>query len=163
MPSLYDITGDALALMNGLTELDADEATKYAAAAAFLEGASAEKLEAYARVLRTLEAEENACKLEADRFAQKASVAGRAQDRMKQAVLDHLQALGVSEAPAGLFKFSVVNNGGQPPIVMKGDPPMDYSRTTISPDMVKIRTALENGESLPFAELGQRGCHVRVR
>lgn len=161
--TLYDLTSDALALMQGLNDIEATDETRDAAVAAFLAGASESKLESYAHVMRTLDAEAAAFKAEAERFADKAAVAESGVKRLKAGVLAHLQALGVSEAKAGLFRFAVTANGGKVPVVLHGEPPVDYQRVSVAPDLEKIRAALEAGGSLPFAEFGERGCHVRLR
>jgi hypothetical protein len=64
-----------------------------------------------------------------------------------------------------MHRIKVVKNGGKLPLsIDEGCVPEEYIKKVVveSPDKEKIRAALESGEVLPFASLGERGTHLKI-
>jgi hypothetical protein len=62
-----------------------------------------------------------------------------------------------------LFRISIQRNGGKTPIDIHGEVPQEWCRIRYDADKERIRVALEAGESLPFAVLGERGERLVIR
>ena len=63
------------------------------------------------------------------------------------------------------IKASITKNGGKLPIVLTVDPkdlPFDFQRVKIEANSDAIRDALEHGQEVPGAELGERGEHIKI-
>lgn len=76
-----------------------------------------------------------------------------------------MEELGVKEIKTDLHRFKIVGNGGKQPMdIDEGCVPEEYIKKVVveSPDKEKIRAALESGEVLPFASLGERGTHLKI-
>ena len=84
---------------------------------------------------------------------------------MKQHIADAMMMMGVDEIQAGGKKFKLQPNGGVLPLqfVPNKEVPQNYMKIVYEKDNDKIRKALESGEKLDFAYLGQRGKSVRVK
>ena len=65
------------------------------------------KLEAYAKIIRQLEADEAAYKAEAERLAKKAKTAHNGIERLKNGILMYMEAGHLDKTDAGLFKLSI--------------------------------------------------------
>ena len=66
------------------------------------------------------------------------------------------------------YKLSLAANGGKAPLVISDsilatDLPERFSRVTVEPNTTAIREALEAGEELDFARLGERGTSIRIK
>lgn len=66
--------------------------------------------------------------------------------------------------------MTVANNGGRAPLVVDAVAPdevdPDYTKTVparLELDRDYIRKVLDDGTPLPFARLGERGRHLKVR
>jgi chaperonin cofactor prefoldin len=71
---------------------------------------STDKLEGYAKVLKTLEANAEALKTEAKRMKDVETTCRNGVDRMKKAIYDHMQVTGKKKVDGRLFKFSIAKN-----------------------------------------------------
>ena len=83
------------------------------------------------------------------------------QERLKQA-LEIMEDSGVKpEIKTDLRTIKLAGNGGKQPMkVIEEKVPDSYKRMILETDNEKIRTALEKGEELDFAELLPRGRHL---
>ena len=65
------------------------------------------------------------------------------------------------------YKLTLANNGGKAPLIVDDefvlDLPDEYLEWSAEPDRAKIRAALEAGEVLTFARLGERGQSMRIK
>jgi hypothetical protein len=171
MPTLYSISGDLNSLDQLLTELNGeltdDEVEKIIDG--WLEeitGARDEKVDAYCGLIREIEARREARHVEAKRLYDLAMVDENAVIRLKERLFWFFEAHGIQKLETVHFKVSVANNGGQQPINVKYPPnelPEEFQKLSVSADMKKLREVLETGETLPFAELLERGRHLRIR
>lgn len=177
--SLLDITDDLLALDDLLSEIGGDltdprvelAITEWEAELAHdLDG----KVDGYCRLIRNHELQESAIKAEAERLAMKAATLAKQTKWLKDRLKQVLTVLGHKKA-GRTYTATVVANGGQLPLVLdeslKGDrptadglpPEFVSAKTTYKLDTDRVRTHLEMGGKLPFASIGERGTHLRIK
>lgn len=163
--TLYDLEQDILELK---AKFESGEIDEQAFADTLESLPTDQKLEGFAKLIRTWEAEAEAFTAESQRFANKATVAKNGIARLKARVQSFLVSTEQTEASAGLFKFRIVSNGGKPPLQFfdnapdpsKADPKLTSLRYSFNNDA--IREYLESGNELPWAKIGDRGTHVRI-
>lgn len=98
--TLYELTNAGAELYALLQNEEIDEQTVYDT----LEGMEAsEKLESCCKVIRQLEADQNALKLEEERLKNKRDRAANGVKRIKSNLLTYLAATGQKKATAGIF------------------------------------------------------------
>lgn len=162
MASLYEIKGQFLQLMQMMDEVDGDM-TVIEDTLEAIEGELEEKAENYAKIIREYEAEADKFKAEKERLEHmQVSAQNKAKylkDMLHKAMID----TGKTKFKTELFSFGIQKNGGKAPLIMKEGIEIPIEYTKAEPDMGKIREALEKGELLTFAELGERGEHLRIR
>ncbi len=131
--------------------------------------AEAVKLDNYVNFIRQLEAEAAAAKLEAERYAQMAEIRESAVKRLKEAMVRHLDETGRTEAKtASNRKICIQKNGGKAPLRIEDGmdlaklPPV-YIKIVRSVNTDAVRQALNAGEQLEWAKLGDVGRHLRIR
>lgn len=76
-----------------------------------------------------------------------------------------MENAGLKEVTTDMHRIKIVKNGGKLPLsIDDGCVPEEYIKKVVveSPDKEKIRAALESGEVLPFASLGERGTHLKI-
>ena len=169
--TLFEISADMQALAALLEEVggDVSEADAEAAVDAWLkENADAlqEKLDGYAALIRAFEARGAFRRDEAERVDRLADADERNARRMKDRLRWFFETHGLERVETARHRLSLTSNGGLRPLevfVPAAELPGPYRRVVYSPDADAIRKALENGASLPFAALGERGKHIRIR
>jgi hypothetical protein len=169
--TLFDIGADMIALNNLLDELggdvsgegEAEEIDKW-----FAENAEAlsEKGDGYGMLIKENAARAAVLKDEAKSLTEQAAAhegrAGRLKDRLKY----FMQEQGMKKLETKRCSFSVCANGGKTPLDIKVDGedlPEEFRMVVYQPLTETIREALERGDVLPFAELKERGFHLRVK
>jgi hypothetical protein len=123
------------------------------------------KADGYAVVLAEIEGRINIVNKEIGRLEAIESALSNTRRRMIDRLKNAMEDIGKKEIKTDLHKFKIVNNGGKLPITIQEDcVPEEYTKTEvkITPDKDKIRAALESGEMLPFASLGERGTHLKI-
>lgn len=171
--TLFEIRDDLNALADLLAEVGGDvtEADAEAAIDAWLaetEGATKAKLDSYAALIREVETRAAGRKAEAERLAALAKADSGTVDRLKARLLWFMQDQQLDKVETERFRLTVCANGGKPPVRLLVPPetlPAEYRRekVIVSADTDTIREALEKGADLPFASLGERGVHLRIR
>ena len=122
------------------------------------------KAESYAKLIRCMDANAVAISAEVDRLSQrKRSISNRVKF-LKRNLEDMMRTTGRRTFKTPLFSFSIQKNGGACPVELAPDAeiPAEW-RKPGDPDTVRIRQYLEQGNSLPFAKLGERGESLRIR
>lgn len=174
MKTLYEI-GSALIELNDLCEEiegDLSRAGELSAAIeaymASLEDQQAEKLDNYVGLIRQLEAEAVAARAEAEQWQQKARRRERRAQWLLENLQKHLDRTGQDRVrTASGREIAVVKNGGEQPLVIDPNATIDCNMDFVYPtyhwDKTAIREALAAGRELPFARLGERGRHLRIK
>lgn len=124
-----------------------------------------EKLDNYAALVREMEARAEARREEARRLAERSRQDADRAKYLKQRLVDFFHQHGLKTVETRRYKLTVARSGGKPPVVLKVDPealPQEFQRLRVDADLESIREALERGESLDFADLGERGFHLRI-
>lgn len=172
--TLFQLGDDIRALDDLIEELGGDVSdpqveAAWLAMAEQLTTDEAAKLDGYVNYIRTLEMEAVAAKAEAEQYAMKARTRENRVKWIKERLKQHLEATGRTKAETATKRaIAIQANGGKPPLILVDnlDPATLPDHLVIirrTPDTDAIRAALEAGEPLPFASLGCRGTHLRIR
>lgn len=120
------------------------------------------KAEGYAAVIKTLEAESAALKLEKDRIAKRQTALDNNAKRLKQHLQDELTKVDMKKVKGNLFTVSIQKN----PVSLKVDvdklPEKYFVPQPPKPDNASVKEALKNGEIVEGAELVQTES-LRIR
>lgn len=172
MATLYEISGDLTALAALLEESggDVSEIDAEAAIDTWLNelGAARDvKLDGYAALIREYEARAEARKLEAHRLTESAKSEANKAARLKERLKQFFALHGLKTLETRRFRLTLANNGGKLPVRVlaenQGAIPDEFCRFKREVDLESIRAALEAGESLEFAEFGERGQSLRIK
>ncbi len=162
MSTLYELTGEYLQLLEMMGEEDVDPRVL----ADTLEGIEGEfemKAEAYAKIIKELEAEAGKFSAEINRLAARETSIENNIDRLKQYLFASMKATGKLKFKTDLFSFGIQKNGGRKPMRILDETAVPAEFCKRIPDNAKIRESLEAGEVLPFAVLEEAGEHLRIR
>ena len=128
------------------------------------------KLDNYARWMDQETAIADARQIEADRLKDLATAGFNRVKRAKETLLRWMDSRGMTKVETPLHKFGIQANGGFAPVDLAPEYracpdqlPEEFRVVRYDPNTVAIRTALEEGRELPFARLGDRGRHLRIR
>lgn len=167
MPSLHNLTNDALALLNAVLEASTDEE-----AASALEANLADTLEKLdAKIERCLlvademEREAESIRKIAQEYAARAKTTESRALWLKQRVLGALQAVGMEEVKTEKVRAKVAL--GPPAVILDENIdidllPSDFVKVERSIVKSAVKDAILTGESFPWARLEQRPM-LRVR
>lgn len=163
MSTLYELTGQYLELLEMLEE---DDGTEEQVIRDTLEGIDGEleiKADNYAKIIRELSEEAKKFEVEKKRLEARQTTLENRVKILKDSLFCAMKETGKTKFKTDLFSFGIQRNGGvQPMEIIPGIPvPAEYCR--MEPDSAKIREALAAGETLPFAQLKERGEHLRIR
>jgi uncharacterized small protein (DUF1192 family) len=165
MNTLYDLTQDYRNLLDLAGSMDEDEIQAFNDTLEAVLGEIEVKADGYAVVLAEIEGRINIVNKEIGRLEAIESALSNTRRRMIDRLKTAMEEIGKKEIKTDLHKFKIVNNGGKLPMTVQEDcVPEEYTKTEvkITPDKDKIRAALESGEVLPFASLGERGTHLKI-
>ena len=123
------------------------------------------KADNYAIMIKELEAETNKFDKEIERLTKSRAHMLAAVKRMKERLLVAMQETGKTKLPTKHFNLSIVKNGGVQPLkfIEGKEVPEQFLKYTPSSDTDKIRKALNAGEQLEFAYLGERDVHLNIK
>lgn len=168
MSRLYEITGDILTLQE-LLESDTDDQCLQDTLEA-VQGEYEFKIEAYCKVIRNLESQRDAHKVEADRHNDISKSLDKNIERLKKAMFDSMKATNTAKVKGQLFTVSIQKNGGKTPVDYDKDNknitlnlPDEYVVVTEKPNLDVIRAALESGVKVDGFTLGERGESLRIK
>lgn len=164
MSTLYELTTQYQMLLDlG----DSDDPDDQEAFRNTLEGLDYEldlKADDYAAVLMQLDGRAAMIDKEIERLSAIRVAITNNTNRMKQMLQWSMESTGRTEIKTPLHTFKIVKNGGKAPLLIdEEDVPDSYKRVIVEIDRPKIREALEAGEELPFASMGERGSHLRIK
>lgn len=125
------------------------------------------KAESYAALVRNAESRAEARKAEATRILALSAADARLAARLRQALMEAMRATGRTSVQTPLFALSVRQNGGKLPVVVEDEEriPERFQIPTfgVKLDRDALREALESGEEIPGAALGERGTRLDLR
>lgn len=162
MSNLYQLTNDYETVLNMLYDEDADEEMILDTLEA-IEGEIEDKANNYAKIIKELEAKQNARKEEAKRLTESAKVFENRVKALKSNLFNSMKATGKTKFATDLFSFNIAKNGGKQTLTIDGEVPEEYTKTITENDTDKIRQALEKGEKLTFAHFEPRGESLRIK
>ncbi len=146
--TLYEMTSNARELLELLEAEEIDEQTVSDTIEAM---GVEEKLESYCQVLKSLKADEEMFKEEIDRLTARKRTISNNIDRMKQAMLDFMNATGQDKAKAGTFSVSKSTSQAVE-IIDFNLIPIDFRiHQEDKVDKVAIKNAIGQGQLVPGA------------
>lgn len=127
-----------------------------------------QKLDSYGVVINELSNDIENIEKEIKRLTEKKRTIDNNITRMKGAIKTAMDAIGKKKIQGNKFTWTIAKNGGKRPIVFKEgynilSIPERFQDWTVKPDREQIREALESGEELDFATLGERGESLRLK
>lgn len=128
-----------------------------------------DKADGYGKLIQNKLGQAKMLKEEVQRLQGKAQAATNLANRLKARLHNFMTWQKMDSLESTLFKFKVQKNGGKTPVILEEamrvrpeELPEGYRRVVFEPDLEAIREALENGEEFEWAELGERGTHLRI-
>lgn len=161
MSTLYELTGEYLQLCDMLSDEEENNQVILDTLEA-IDGELEDKADNYAKLVKNLEADAKAIKTEIERLTQRKQSLEKRADMIKQTLENSMRATGKTKFKTLLFSFNISKNGGKAPLLLTGEVPEEY-RKPGEPDNQRIREALETGEKLNFAAIGERGESLRIK
>lgn len=122
------------------------------------------KADGYARIIRNLEANAVALKVEIDRLTNRRRSIENSIDRLKENLKDAMIATGKEKIKTDLFNVTVANNPVAVNVIDEKLIPEEYFKVEIirKLDKLSLRDAIKNGEEIQGAELTQ-GKGLRIK
>lgn len=162
MSTLHEITGQYLELYEMMESADELEMKIIADTLDGMDGELEEKADGYAKIMAELDAEAVKFEKEADRLAARAEQLHNRSKILKDRLKAAMILCDRRKFKTDFYSFAICKNGGVAPMEVDATAvPDDYMKKI--PDTSKIREALNAGEILPFAELKDRGEHLRIK
>jgi hypothetical protein len=173
--TLYDIGSDLMALEDLLAETGGDisDPEVMAQVDAWFESIQkdqANKVENYCHLISDLLARAEARKVEAQRMSNLAKTSANSAASLKKRLQAYMEVTKQKKIETPLYKLSIAGNGGKLPMDIleeaKSHPetvPKRYQRIKIELDTEAVAKDLEAGVKLSFAQLGERGTHLRIK
>lgn len=167
--TLFQISDD-LQQFNVLLD-DLDDAEQQQMVTEWLEHLEAErdrKLDNYAALIAELEARAEVRKAEAKRLMELVAADENRAKMLKERLKIFFEANNLKKVETQRYQLSLVRHGGKAPVILEQsisptELPKQFQKVSVEPDTKAIREALEAGEPLDFARLGDRGSSVRIR
>ena len=165
MPNIFDLHANLQVLLSDLEgEVDIDTASFHEALDAITTERD-KKLDTIVEMIHESEANHDARLRQAERMLERAKAARRATVRIKSFLEYWFKATGTKRVETDRFTISIQKNGGERPLRLTAEVPDKFTHTVskVVPDQDKIRKALDSNQTLPFAEYGERGTHIRLK
>jgi hypothetical protein len=170
MPTIYEIADDLRALHDLLAETGGEVTPETEAALAAFEAEmlanTSEKLDRYCSLIAELDARSASRKAEAKRIGDLARTDERVADSLRERLRWFFETNGIGKQETARFRVSLVANGGKAPLILDcavDELPAWAISNRPSVNSEAIREALERGDIVPFAHLGERGKRVSIR
>lgn len=163
MQSLYELTAEWEYIFDMLLDPEIPEQAVFDTIE-MIEIAMDDKADNYAKIIKSMEGDASKIDSEIRRLQErKASIVSR-KDWLKSNLENMMRTTGRTKFKTALFSFGIQKNGGLAPLVWdeSKEVPSEW-RKPGEPDMGAIREYLQNGGSLPFASIGERGESLRIR
>lgn len=168
--SLFNISED-LEKLNDLLDECGDDTQQQELIAQWFEQLGNErdtKLDAYAALINEMLARAEVRKAEAKRLLSLAATDENRARLLKERLQSFFETHDLKTVETSRYKLSLQRNGGKAPLVLKEgltptQLPERFQKISIDADSAAIRKALEAGEQLDFATLGDRGTSLRIK
>ena len=162
MANLFELSDQYQALLDFGSSCDPEDQQAFLDTLEGLSGEIAQKVDAHYAVRTRLLGRREIIEKEMALLAAQLKAIDHSVDLMNNVAMKSMDLLGVTELKGDLHKYKKVKNGGKAPLVYDGAVPDNFQKIIIQPDTERIREALERGEQLSFAHLGERGTHLRI-
>lgn len=161
--TLYDLTNEALALNAALENEGFSDEERMSAMATYLAGAPVDKIEAYAKLIRTIEADQDAYKAEEQVFKAKRQACENKVTWLKAGLKAFFETTGCEFVKTPLFKVALQKNAAPTCEVDDVAALPDYlKRVSVEAEKKLITERIKNGEDIPGCRLIY-GAHVSIR
>jgi len=125
------------------------------------------KLDAYAALITEMTARAAMRKAELQRLQELAS-SNENRKTLKDRLKWFFETHGLKTIETPPYKLQLAKNGGKAPLILDESVPVAklperFQKVSIDPNTMAIREALERGESLEFAMLGERATSMRIK
>lgn len=162
--TLFDIKGNFFRLYELAVQNDDPECEEaFNNALDDLKTDLAGKSAGYVHVIKQLDMEAEECDKVIEAFKAKKEARKNHIAKMKNALLDAMDAAQLTELKAGEYTLKIAKNGGKQPLIIDSTVPDNYMKIKYEPDNDLIRTAIEEGKEINFAHLEERGRHLNIK
>lgn len=169
--TLFSISDDINELTRLLDDIEDDDLESEQLITSWLENLGEErdrKLDNYAALISELEAKAEVRKKEAQRLAKLATSDEKKAAMLKERLKWFFEINKLKTLETARYKLSLTRSGGKQPLILdEAIPPAElpekFQKIHVEPDKTAIRAALESGEELDFARLGDRTSNMRIR
>ena len=162
MQELFNLVGQYRQVYEMLTDPEIDEEVVNDTLEALI-GEIEVHAAGFVPVIERIDMEIEACKKHKAEWANAEKVRKNRKQRFIDMIKAAMMGLGVTEVDAGDVTFKLQNAGGQAPLIVEGTVPERFTKITIENDNSLIRKALESGEKLDFARLGERAKVLKIK
>ena len=126
------------------------------------------KLDGYAALITEMLARSEVRKAESKRMMDLATADDNRARLLKDRLKWFFSAHNLKTVETARYKLSLAKNGGKAPLILDESIPVtqlpeQFQKVSIDPNTTAIRVALERGERLDFAQLGERGSSIRIK
>jgi len=168
--SLFSISDD-IEKLNELLDECGDDTQQQELIAQWFEQLGSErdtKLDAYAALIAEMLARSEVRKAEAKRLMELATTDENRARLLKERLKSFFDTHNIRTVETARYRLSLAKNGGKAPVILKEgllptDLPEQFQKVSIDPNTAAIREALERGEKLDWAQLGERGTSIRIK
>ena len=162
MQSLMELTDDYVKLQEYAGSLEPEDQQAFLDTLEGLDYEVGLKLDDYVSVIKAIESNEDLIETEIGRLKKISQALDDNKSKMKSAIKSAMEQMDKKEITGKFHKIKIVKNGGKQPLIITDDVPNNYQKLIFEDDTEKIRKALESGEELSFAYLGERGTHLKI-
>ena len=169
--TLFSISADISQLTTLLDEIEDNDSESEQLITSWLEHLGSErdrKLDNYAALISELQARAAVRKAEAKRLSELAARDEKKAEMLKERLKFFFEINKLKTLDTPRYKLTLAKNGGKAPLIVDEsisptELPEKFQKISIDLDKAAIRSALEAGESLDFAHLGERGSSLRIK
>ena len=126
------------------------------------------KVDNYCALVTEMQARSEVRKAEAKRLMELAAEDEKRARLLKDRLKWFFETHNLKTVETARYKLSIQRNGGKAPLILDQSVPSTslperFQKVSIEPNTTAIRNALEAGEDLDFAQLGDRGTSLRIK
>lgn len=165
--NIYDLTNEYINLLALAEDPDVD-LEELSSAMEEISGEIEDKADGYAFVVQRINSDIDFISAEIKRLQDRKKAFEARAERIKETLMKSMNAIGRKKIQTATHTFTVSKNGGKIPVVISlfataNDVPDEFRNVKYDFNKDAIREALEAGEILDFAELGERGESLRIK